>query len=60
MEKQKIYKALETIGYGICIFILVWFVASFIDVNMHNMPWQDQQYQVWNAFTLLLKAVGKA
>ena len=53
MNKQKIYKVLENTAYVIFTIILLWFVVSFIDVIMHNMPWQDNVYKVWNLFDIL-------
>ena len=37
--------------YAIAIVLTVWVIASFINVNMHNMS--DGAYAVWNLFTLL-------
>ena len=53
MNKQKIYETLENTIYIISALILLWFVVSFIDVNMHNMPWQDHVYKAWNLFDIL-------
>lgn len=41
----------QIIGYAIIIVLTVWVIASFINVNMHNMS--DGAYAVWNLFTLL-------
>lgn len=41
--------------YIICILIIGWIIASFIDVNIHNMT--TCEYASWNAFELLMKGV---
>ena len=37
----------------IVIIILVWILASIIDVNLHNLT--TQQYASWNIFPALLR-----
>lgn len=48
--KKSTKKIIENITYGVCLIILIWGVASFIDVNAHNMT--DQQYASWNLFNV--------
>lgn len=38
----------------ICVAFFVWFIASFIDTNLHNQPFTDgyQDFADWNLFTL--------
>ena len=43
-------KVLENLAFIICLAILIWGVASFIDVNSHNMT--DYQYASWNLFNI--------
>lgn len=56
----KIYKACDEsipalIVSIICVVIIVWIIASTIDVDMHNMPWQEHTYASWNFWSLFEK-----
>ena len=46
---------MKKIVYFVCIVALIWLVASFVDVNMHNGIFSDnyQQYASWNLFAML-------
>lgn len=46
---------MKRVPYIICPIILLWLVASYIDVSLHNMS--DCKYQSWNAFNLFDKTV---
>jgi len=48
-----IQKVIEKVVYGVCSIILLWILASFINVNMYNLPGMDHSYAPWNAFILL-------
>jgi hypothetical protein len=37
----------------ICVIILIWFIASIVDVDMHNLT--TQRYASWNIFSALLR-----
>ena len=41
----------------ICILILAYFLASFIDTNLHNQPFTDSygNYADWNIFNIIFK-----
>ena len=40
---------------AVFMFNLIWFIASFIDVNIHNHVGEGYgQYQIWNMFTMFL------
>ncbi len=41
----------------IAIVLLVWFVASIVDVDLHNMT--NQSYWKYNMFTLFMEVIGK-
>ena len=41
----------QIIGYAVAIVLALWVIASFININMHNLT--DGAYAVWNLFTLL-------
>ena len=43
----------QIIGYAVATVLALWVIASFINVNMHNMS--DGAYAVWNLFTLLFQ-----
>lgn len=45
---KKIFSRTITI---ICAIALIWFVASFVDVNVHNMS--DFDYAAWNMFQII-------
>jgi len=52
-EYNKIKKIASVFEKTACIFaaaMCIWLVASFINVNMHNMT--DMQYAAWNVFNL--------
>ena len=44
-------KHLKNILFVVSILVLVWFVASWVDVLNHNLS--DCVYQPWNLFALL-------
>ena len=50
---KNILKSLITL---ICIFILVWFIASFVDTNICNNPCGEhyQDFASWNLFVNFL------
>ena len=48
---KKVFKTAENIIYTIIIMFFIWFVASFINVVMHNNS--DQQYTSWNMFVIM-------
>ena len=48
---KKVFKTIENIIYTIIIIFFIWFVASFINVVMHNNS--DQQYTSWNMFVIM-------
>ena len=41
----------------ICVLILAYFLASFIDTNLHNHPFTDSygNYADWNIFNIIFK-----
>lgn len=46
-------KRVEKIIYVCCLVVLAWLIASFIDINMHNLS--DLKYHSWNMFRILLE-----
>lgn len=51
--EQKIYYVVSVI----CILFVLWFLMSFIDVNMSNLT--DCQYEPWNLFVAFTELGGK-
>jgi len=50
MNLEKITNTIENIIITIIVIIFLWFLISFIDVNLHNMS--DYQYADWNMFRI--------
>jgi hypothetical protein len=44
-------KKAEVIFYGICGLLILWFIVSVIEINMHSLT--DQVYSNWNLIELL-------
>lgn len=57
MNKRHIHwgHVFQAFAILICIMICVWFLASFIDVNMHNDYFSEGygDFAKWNVFALL-------
>lgn len=49
---KNVFSTLITLA---CVLVLVWFVASFIDVNLHNNYFSKNygDFASWNIFTIL-------
>lgn len=56
MNKAK--KVLENIVFVLCIAFAVWFICSFIEVNMKNLT-ENPVYNSWNFFEIFLKCFTK-
>lgn len=48
---------MKKIFYVVCVLVIIWFVASFIDVNAHNDITKENCGQVssWNLFNLFFE-----
>ena len=48
-------KAIGNIGMILSLIIIIWLVASIIDVDRHNIGFGDgtETYATWNAFNLI-------
>lgn len=40
---------------AICILLIIWFLVSFIDVNLHNGIGDNGTQNAWNIFNLLFR-----
>lgn len=43
----------ENIVCTIIVLLIVWFILSFIDVNMNNNAWDSHNYSTWNIFAII-------
>ncbi len=48
-------KRILNVAYGFCLVSIVWFLASVVDTNNHNMS--DKDYSCWNAFNFFVREV---
>lgn len=51
MDRKKIVSFFENTLAVLCAILLLWMLASMIDINLHNLS--DKQYHRWNAIVLL-------
>lgn len=50
-------KTLNKLFTIIMVLFIVWFVASYMDIVMHNLD-DEPIYKVWNLFTILINMRG--
>ena len=57
MKKLNKKRVIDFVMTAICALILAYFLASFIDTNLHNHPFTDSygNYADWNIFNILFK-----
>ena len=50
--KKKIFKILDNVIITMCIALVMWIVASWVNINQHNSPMQEDygNYAKWNIF----------
>ena len=53
--KKKIFKILDNVITTMCIALVMWIVASWVNINQHNSPMQEdyKNYAKWNIFEVL-------
>lgn len=56
-KKSRLSNLVENIIFIISIIMLVWFLLSFVDVNMNNNTWDEHNYSSWNIFAILFSQV---
>ena len=39
---------------GICLLAIMWVMASWVDIVVHNDPYEVHNYQKWNCFCLMV------
>lgn len=54
--KKKIFKILENVMTIVSIAFVVWIVASWVDINQHNNPMEEdyKDYAKWNMFEIVV------
>ena len=54
--KKKIFKILENVMAIVSIAFVVWIVASWVDINQHNNPMEEdyKDYAKWNMFEIVV------
>ena len=50
--KKKIFKILDNVITTMCIALVMWIVASWVNINQHNSQMQEdyRNYAKWNIF----------
>lgn len=50
--KNKIFKVFDSVITIMCIAFVMWIVASWVNINQHNNPMQEdyKNYAKWNMF----------
>lgn len=54
-RKLNIKNCFVALMYAVTLVIGIWICASFIDTNLHNMPFHEgyQDFSEWNLFTMI-------
>ena len=55
---NKVIKVIENVAFVLCIILAVWFICSFVEVNMKNTT-ENPIYSSWNFFEIFLKCFTK-
>ena len=55
---NKVKKVIENVMVILCIAFAVWFLFSFVEVNMKNLT-ENPVYSSWNFFEIFLKTLTK-
>lgn len=55
---NKVKKVVENVVFVLCIIFAVWFICSFIEVDMKNLT-ENPVYNSWNFFEIFLKCFTK-
>lgn len=57
-KAKKVKKVIENVAFVLCIIFAVWFICSFIEVDMKNLT-ENPVYSNWNFFEIFLKCFTK-
>ena len=55
---NKVKKIVENVMFVICVALALWFIISFIEVDMKNLT-ENPVYNDWNFFEVFLKILMK-
>ena len=55
---NKVKKVIENVMVILCVALAIWFIISFVEVNMKNST-ENPVYSSWNFFEIFLKTLTK-
>ena len=55
---KKVKKIVENVMFAICVTLALWFIISFVEVDMKNLT-ENPVYNSWNFFEVFLKILMK-
>lgn len=55
---KKVKKIVENVMFVICVALALWFIISFVEVDMKNLT-ENPVYSSWNFFEVFLKILTK-
>ena len=55
---NKVKKVIENVTVMLCIIFAVWFLFSFVEIDMKNLT-ENPVYSSWNFFEIFLKTLTK-
>ena len=55
---KKVKKIIENVMFVICVALALWFIISFVEVDMKNLT-ENPVYNSWNFFEVFLKILMK-
>ena len=55
---KKVKKIVENVMFAICVALALWFIISFVEVDMKNLT-ENPVYNSWNFFEVFLKILTK-
>ena len=55
---KKVKKIAENVMFVICVALALWFIISFVEVDMKNLT-ENPVYSNWNFFEVFLKILTK-
>ena len=55
---NKVKKVIENVMVILCVVLAIWFIISFVEVDMKNLT-ENPIYSSWNFFEIFLKILTK-